>query len=413
MNLPVEQGRPSVRRRLTNPVAIRVLAAIAIGTVLYFGRSAFIPIALALLLSLVLTTPVEALHRRGMPRSLATVLILLLGIGLVGEAAILLWTPAHSWWVSAPRTIQTIEHKLQPLSRVMVRLEFLTNRAGQLGEPASARARSEAAARAAAPAPAPTDALALLHSTGSAAISVVAVIILTTFLLSGGPAMFARMSTALAKNLQLVHTVRIIDAVRHEVGRYYATIALINLGLGLATAAVTALLGMPNPLLWGAIAGLLNFLPYVGSATTLLLLSIVAFVTFDTLGRVAAVAGSYLTLATIEGQLVQPLFVGRRLELNPIIVFLALWFGGWFWGVAGIVIAIPSLVALKVVAEESVGGHPLHEFLSPNVLSRFHPKQVSASWGRGRDRRAVGANRAQVSESSDISRCDARSTRHT
>lgn len=78
----------------------------------------------------------------------------------------------------------------------------------------------------------------------------------------------------------------------------------------------------------GALAGVLNFIPYVGSATTLLILTVVAFVSFDGVGRVAAVAATYLGLATIEGQIVQPLFVGHRLDLSPVIVFLALWFGG-------------------------------------------------------------------------------------
>jgi predicted PurR-regulated permease PerM len=125
------------------------------------------------------------------------------------------------------------------------------------------------------------------------------------------------------------------------------------------------LLGMPNPFLWGTVAAVLNFLPYVGSATTLVLLTVVAFVTFNSIGHVVAVAASYLALATIEGQLVQPLIVGRRLELNPIMVFLALWLGGWFWGVAGIVIAVPTLLCLKVVAQHSRLGGPLTEFLSP------------------------------------------------
>jgi predicted PurR-regulated permease PerM len=90
--------------------------------------------------------------------------------------------------------------------------------------------------------------------------------------------------------------------------------------------------------------------------------------------QVLAVTGTYLALTTIEGQIVQPLFVGQRLELNPIIVFLALWIGGWFWGIAGIVLAIPTLVALKVVAEHSERGAPLLEFLSPNSSKRFKPK---------------------------------------
>jgi predicted PurR-regulated permease PerM len=112
-------------------------------------------------------------------------------------------------------------------------------------------------------------------------------------------------------------------------------------------------------------AAVLNFVPYVGSATTLLILSVVALVCFDSAGRIAAVIASYLALATIEGQIVQPVFVGHRLELNPLLVFLAVWFGGWMWGIAGITIAVPSLVALKVAAEHSDRGQPLVEFLSP------------------------------------------------
>jgi predicted PurR-regulated permease PerM len=205
----------------------------------------------------------------------------------------------------------------------------------------------------------------IFDETRAALVGIVTVTILVLFLLTGGPPMLARMSAALASDLQSTHTLRIINAVRIEVSRYYGSIALINLGLGLSTAVIMLLLGMPNPFLWGAIAAVFNFLPYVGSATTLVLLTVVAFVTFNSIGHVAAVAASYLALATIEGQLVQPLIVGRRLELNPIIVFLALWFGAWFWGVAGIVMAVPTLVSLKVVAQHSNSGRPLTEFLSP------------------------------------------------
>jgi hypothetical protein len=127
-----------------------------------------------------------------------------------------------------------------------------------------------------------------------------------------------------------------------------------------------AALGMPNPMLWGVLAALFNFIPYVGSAVTFAILVIVAFVSFDGIGYVLAVGGSYLALATIEGQVVQPLLVGNRLDLNPIIVFLALWFGGWFWGIAGIAMAIPSLVAIKVAAEHHPRGEPLLQFLSPS-----------------------------------------------
>lgn len=376
--------RARMQRRAATLIPLRVLAAIGIGAVLYYGHAAFIPVALALLFWLVLTTPVEALHRYGMPRSVAAILILLVFVALIGGSVNLIWTPAQTWWAGAPRTIHTIERKLRPVSELMGRIELLSRRADQI---TAGAARPTVVSRPAPVAtPTSTDALTLLNVTKTALVGIVTVIIVTLFLLAGGPPMLARMSAALAHDLPSAHILKVINAVRHEVSRYYGSIALINLGLGTATALAMWLLGMPNPLLWGTLAALFNFVPYVGSATTLVCLTIVAFVSFDTVGRVLAVPGCYIALATIEGQLVQPLVVGRRLELNPIIVFLALWFGGWFWGIAGVVIAIPTLVSLKVVAEQSRGGKPMQEFLSPNELSRYHPKQMGASWGfmRGR-----------------------------
>ncbi len=404
MNRAIDDPRTRAPRRSLNAMPLRLLALTAVGTVLYFGHAAFVPVVLAILFSLVLTTPVEALHRRGLPRGLAAALILLCFVALIGGAVNLLWTPAQTWWDSAPRTIRTIERRLRPISRLVDRIEILTDRADQIAAapavpartpiaqpqgqgpgqsqpttPPAVAAPTAAAPSVRAPSASASNALTLLDVTRAAIMETVTIVITMMFLLTGGPPMLARMTAALGSDLQSSHMLKLINAVRSEVGRYYGSVALINIGLGLATAAVTMALGMPSPYLWGAVAAVFNFVPYVGSATTLLLLTLVAFVSFDTLGRVAAVAGAYLVLATIEGQLVQPLVVGRRLDLNPMMVFLALWFGGWFWGIAGIVIAIPMLVSTKVIAEHVRGGKPLQEFLSPNTVSRYHPRQVSAS----------------------------------
>jgi predicted PurR-regulated permease PerM len=313
---------------------ILVLACGLCGVLLYFAHSVFVPIALALLIALVLSSPVEALHRQGLPRSVSATLILIIFFGLTGAAVDRLWEPAQQWLAGAPRITRIIEQKLGPVARVLRRIDAVTDRAEHL-----------------------TD-----SSAGTS---------LTLFLLAGGPPMLARMTASLARDVHATHILKVIEAVRSEVARYYATITVINLGLALATGLAMMALDMPNPVLWGALAGVLNFIPYVGSAATLLILVIVAFVTFDGVGRVLAVGGTYLGLATIEGQIVQPLMVGHRLDLSPIIVFLALWFGGWFWGIAGIVLAVPTLVALKVVAENSKQGTPVLAFLSPSVAKRF------------------------------------------
>jgi predicted PurR-regulated permease PerM len=154
-------------------------------------------------------------------------------------------------------------------------------------------------------------------------------------------------------------------ALRVELGRYFGTIALINCGLGLATAAAMALLGMPNPALWGVLAACLNFIPYIGPAITLGILTVVALVTFDGLGSVFAVAGAFLLLTTVEGQVVQPIAVGHRLAVSPLVVILALMFWGWLWGIVGVALAVPLVLSIKAVCTHVTAWKPIAEAMSP------------------------------------------------
>jgi predicted PurR-regulated permease PerM len=366
------------------------LAVLAVGALLYVAREVFIPVALALLFSMILSGAVEWLKRKGVPRTAAAVLLMGILLGAVGVAVDFLIEPAQAWFVGAPRTFQVIERKISPIEKLVHRMQSLTQSPGQAGS-APANARSTAAS----PTEAPVSAASVMTATGSTLASLVTVVILTVFLLSGGPPMLARMTASLAANLQAANVLNVIEAIRSELAHYYGTIALINVGLGAATAIVMKLLGMPNPMLWGAIAALFNFVPYVGSATTLLLLTVVALVAFDTLRQVLAVVGSYLALATLEGQVVQPWLVGRRLDLNPVLVFLAVWFGGWFWGVAGIVIAVPALVALKVAASQGKQSSAIADFLSP--IGSDTLKSIRGRVSSARARTSAGPARSQTS----------------
>lgn len=357
-NAPAES---KTSRKVTS---VNLLVAGAIGLLLYYAHVAFVPIALALLLALVLSGPVEALHGWRVPRSVSAAVLMIAILGFLAALVNFVSVPAQQWFAAAPHTLRIIERKIRPVEQIISRVDELRNSAGNIGS------STHTAPQPAVTAPEESAPAMLLDATRGAVLSSVTVIILTLFLLAGGPPMLARMTSAFAGDLHSAHITSVIEKVRREVGRFYVTTALINLGLGFATAFAMMWCGMPNPFLWGTMAGVLNFIPYVGSTTTLLVLTVVAIVSFDGLGRVVAVAGSYLLLATIEGQFVQPLLVGRRLQLNPMLVFLALWFGGLFWGVSGIILATPTLVALKVVAENASGGRPLLNFLSPHAQDR-------------------------------------------
>jgi predicted PurR-regulated permease PerM len=278
----------------------------------------------------------------------------------------LLWTPAQHWFASAPQTLQTIKQRITPVARFMQHIDELKGSADALGA-----GKPPPRAAVAVP-PAESAPAMLLDATRDALVGGATFVIVTLFLLAGGPPMLARMTTAFVDDLHAGHALYVIERVRAEVGRFYLTTALINLGLGLATTGIMMAWGMPNPYLWGTLAAILNFIPYAGPGATLLIITIVAVVSFSNLGRILGVAGSYLFLATLEGQIVQPLLVGRRLAVNPLVVFLALWFGGLFWGIPGVLLATPTLVAIKVIAEHSAHGRALLEFLGPNkdVIAR-------------------------------------------
>ncbi len=346
-------------QQLSRPLWILACCAVIVG--LRASREALIPLILAILLSLMLSGPVEGLRRLRIPRGVsATLLLLLGGIALAGTIDAL-WAPAQEWVQSAPRIMREIEHKVRPARAVVQRMNDLAARAAAIT--GSEVENNRAAANAVAP---PVTTLEVLTETGWVAGGVVTVGVLTLLLLSAGPPTLARMMAAVGGNLPAVHVLKTIDAVRVEVGRYYGTLALINLSLGIATAVTMWLLHMPNPVLWGAMAAALNFIPYLGSAVTLLVVSVVAIVSFDSIPHALLVAGSYLGLATIEGQIVEPVFFGRRLDINPIVIFIALWFGGWLWGIAGVMFALPVLLAIKVAAARGGTGVVLR-FLGPAI----------------------------------------------
>ena len=341
----------------------KLVAVCVVGAVLYVGHSAFVPIALALLCTLILSGPVEALQRLGIPRGLSATIILLLALAVSFGVVSYVWAPAQQWFDRAPQDMETIKLKLRPVAHFLAHVEDLRSSA-RIMERESIGPAPPASGATAESAP-----LSIFDATRTAAVTTLAFVVVTLFLLIGGPPMLANMAAAMTSDLRSGHIIDLIEAVRLEVGRYYGATALINVAFGCATAGAMALCGMPNPILWGTLAAGLNFIPYAGPALMLVILGLVALVTFDGLGRVTAVVASYLMLAIVVGQILQPLVVGRSLQVNPLLIFLALWFCGVFWGLAGVILSTPILVVCKVIAEHAENGAALLKFLGPPPLS--------------------------------------------
>jgi predicted PurR-regulated permease PerM len=157
---------------------------------------------------------------------------------------------------------------------------------------------------------------------------------------------------------------RVVYDVEREISRYLLTVALINTGLGVAIALGLWALGMPNPMLWGAAAALLNFLPYIGALMNMVMVGVIALISFDSLAYAMLAPAFVLLCNIVEGQFVTPMIVGRRLEINSVAIFIAIAFWSWMWGFVGALMAVPLLVIIKVFCDHFDGLANVGNFLS-------------------------------------------------
>jgi len=347
--------------------AVWLVAIMGLGVVMYFAQDVFIPVAMALFLALLLGPAVDRLQHWGLRRGLAVTLVMLVVCAATVAAMNAAWKPATEWLARAPQAMRQIDPRLRPLREMFERVDAVAERAGRLTQGHTVVSGKPAIVT-------PVDGESTAISITRSFLEALTVIPLTLFFLLGGPPLLARMGATLAGNEASARTLRLTEAIRHEVGRYFGTVALINVGLGICTSLALYALGMPNAILWGVLVALSNFIPYLGPIAAFFILSIAALVTFDSLGRALAVPGIFLCLHLIEGQIVQPLTVGRRFEVNALVVLLAVWFGYGFWGIPGMLLAMPVVVAIKVAAEYQPSWRTARNFLSPN--GHWHPKSL-------------------------------------
>ena len=369
-------GRPAQQ-------AVIIAAIILLIGSLHLARSAIVPVLFAMFLALLLSPAVNALARIRVPRALGAALVMVSLVAMVALALNATWRPARGWLDAAPATMRTLELKLRPVTRIIAKVESVSEQAGRVADPAAAGTDVERL-----PAPAIADKSAM-QNTQDWLIATVTMVIVTYFLLAGGPSLLVRFGATWSGGPTGMRLLQIATKISEDLGRYFATVTLSNLLLGLATTATMHWLEMPNPLLWGGVAFLLNYVPYAGSAVTLALLTVVALVSFDGLATAVAVAATYLALTTIEGQILQPVLVGRRLDVHPLVVLLSLWFGGWLWGIAGVALAMPLVVTAKALAIE---------LATQPAGDRADVGAASTVRGRAAELLALGAGRHRGSE---------------
>jgi predicted PurR-regulated permease PerM len=350
----IDQGRRIIAVRGYALTGILFLAFIV---VLKLARPLLTPIALAAFFFLLLVPLVTFLVRLRLPRSFAAALVIALLFGCLGLAALRFAEPAAKWIEEIPRVVPSIKAKLLPVSEPISKIEAAASEVENLTQLASA------------PPPATVQLEndgyfgSLMEAAPLLVISLMVVIFLTFFLLVYGERLrqnIAQLGRSFAEQRRLI---RIGRDIQNDISTFLSVITLINTALGALAALAFWLLGVPNFLLWGCAVAVANFVPYAGAAVMFVVLAAVGLISFDTLAEAALVPLSFLALTIIEGQLVTPILVGRRLDLNPLVIFVAVIFWTYIWGLVGALVAVPIIASTRIVLGHFPALRPLARLL--------------------------------------------------
>ncbi len=340
-------------------VALTGLFLLAVFYTIYFVRSLLLPLVLALLLSYLLRPIVRGLAKIKIHPLIGGALLLLSLVGGIGYGASFLAAPAAGWIEKAPYSLQQLQQRLTPFKKPMAKvaqasgaIENLTATETTAPKTPTVEVKQHAF----------TDRL-YAHTT-EFLVSALTMLILLYFLLAYDGVFLAKLIKLMPTLSDKKRAVSIAHEIEAQISRYLFTVTLINIGLGIAVGTAVGLLGLPNPIMWGALVAVLNFVPYLGAFTGIGCMLMGALLSFDSLGFALIFPAIYLLLASLEGNFITPFVMGRSLTLNPVLVLLSLTFWGWIWGIVGIILAVPILATFKIFCSHLEPMEPLAEFMS-------------------------------------------------
>lgn len=315
----------------------------------------FLPVVASALIALLLAPPVRWLSRHRVPAALAAAMVMVGVVVVVSASITTLARPAAVWLNDAPETLAEAQQKIQRLAEPLYNLQ-------RTAATVQAVTASPTLAGTRKPTKVEVTTAGLMSKLPGTTVgvfgAVATLLFLTYFLLAAGD----RFSEQLGDIMPERYRRQMIDGLRDmqaQMSRYLATSALIRASLGIAVWGSLKLIGLPNPALWGVVAAVLNFIPYLGSFAALLIIGIAALVFFPTTAPVLYCVGAVFVIGVIEGNIVTPMLLGHRLPLNVVAIFLGLLFWGWLWGITGAVLAVPLTVLIKVVCDRVKPLEPL------------------------------------------------------
>jgi len=308
---------------------------------------------LAFVLSLVLQPAMRQLERLYLPRAMALLIIVLLFGTLAGLGAALSG-PAASWAQKLPSGIPKLQERLSFVSRPLTAFEKFADQAQGLTQGDQPKALAVAVQGSGL-----SD--RLLTGTRSLAGGFLETVLVLFFLLVSGDTFLRRLVEVLPRFKNKRQAVEIFQQIECDVAAYLFTITIMILVVGVATGAVMAFCEVGDPLLWGTVAFLLNYIPILGPMIRVVVFLLVGLLSIQTLWLAFLPAGLYLAIHLAEGETVTPMLLARRFTINPVLVILALVFWYWMWGVPGAILATPMLAITKIICDRirplTVFGH--------------------------------------------------------
>lgn len=355
---PEGEAVPAPARFDARTAATVGLLVLAVLVILRFARGFLVPIAISLLLDFLFSPVIRWFKKIGVTESISAGIVVLALIASVATSAYFLASPAANWLERAPQSMEVAKERIQKLTRP---LEKIQETAKAVEEATAATGEKPAEVQIAAP----TMTERITGGTTAALNVALTIIFLTYFLLAAGDLFMQKLVGILPVFSDKKKAVSISRDIEEHFSRYLSTVTAINIGLGLVTWFALQMAGMPNAALWGALAGITNFVPYVGSIVTTFAIFFASLMTFETTGKILTMPAIYLAVNMLESNLVTPILLGRRLPLNSVAVFIGLLLWWYLWGIPGAILAVPMMVALKIVCDHVERLAPVGAFLGP------------------------------------------------
>ena len=359
----IEKTSAAVGTLRSIATGIWILAILSLIYTIFFARAFLLPIVYAVLLSFLLSPVIRLLSRLKIAPPVGAGIIILALLAILGGTGYELSGPIERLATSAPTTLATAEVKLakllKPLQKAGRTAEAVENAASAGTNTASPDSKTPARVVVAGP----SVITRAFGTTQRAVGALLEVTILLYFLLAAGDFFLQKLIKVLPAKGEKKLAVQIARETESSISTYLLTTSLVNLVEGGVVALVMYAWGMPNPFLWGALVVALEFIPYLGSVVMIVILSVAALTTYDSVGHALLIPASYLAINIIQGNFVSPILLGHKLSLNPVAIFVGLTFWFWVWGIPGAFIAVPLVATFKIFCDNITVLASIGEFL--------------------------------------------------